>query len=36
MTLPPATGLHRGYDELEVDAFLDRIVAELRRRNAGW
>ncbi|HST47709.1 DivIVA domain-containing protein [Jatrophihabitans sp.] len=35
MTLPTATGLHRGYDELEVDALLDRIVAELRRRNSG-
>jgi len=35
MTIPSAAGLHRGYDELEVDAFLDRIVAELRRRSAG-
>jgi DivIVA domain-containing protein len=36
MAFPPATRWHRGYHETEVDALLDRIVAELRRRSAGW
>jgi DivIVA domain-containing protein len=36
VAFPPATRWHRGYHETEVDALLDRIVAELRRRSAGW
>lgn len=29
-------GLRRGYRVEEVDALLDRITAELRRRSTGW
>jgi len=36
MTFPPAKRWQRGYLETQVDALLDRIVAELRRRSAGW
>lgn len=31
-----AKGLRRGYRIDDVDALLDRVTAELRRRSAGW
>ena len=36
VSFEPAKGLRRGYLVEQVDAMLDRIVAELRRRTAGW
>jgi DivIVA domain-containing protein len=36
VTFEPAKGLRRGYHVEDVDALLDRITAELRRRRAGW
>jgi DivIVA domain-containing protein len=36
VAFPPVKRWQRGYDEVEVDALLERIVAELGRRSAGW
>ncbi len=33
---PLTSGLRRGYRVEDVDALLDRVRAELRRRSAGW